>query len=51
MSQDTLAKLECTVCKRVTHHTARNKKKLKNRLELSKYCEHCKKHTPHKETK
>jgi ribosomal protein L33 len=24
---------------------------LKERLEMSKYCKHCKKHTPHKETK
>jgi ribosomal protein L33 len=24
---------------------------VKTRLELKKYCKHCKKHTPHKETK
>jgi large subunit ribosomal protein L33 len=51
MSQDNLAKMECTVCKRVTHYTLRNKKKLKNRLELNKLCNFCTKHTPHKETK
>lgn len=50
MPQDYLIKLECTDCKRVNYHTTRNKK-LKTRLELSKFCKWCKKHTPHKETK
>ncbi|MBI4599547.1 50S ribosomal protein L33 [Candidatus Uhrbacteria bacterium] len=52
MSQDNLVKLECTVCKRITHITEKNKKKLsKVRLQLMKYCRFCKKHTLHKETK
>ncbi|MBU2576057.1 50S ribosomal protein L33 [Patescibacteria group bacterium] len=51
MSQDRLTKLECTGCKRVTHHTFKNKKKLQNRLELNKFCKFCKKHVIHKETK
>ncbi|MEI6597207.1 MAG: 50S ribosomal protein L33 [bacterium] len=51
MSQDNLIKLECTVCKRVNYFSRKNKKTLKNRLELSKFCVHCKKHTLHKETK
>ncbi|OGY51204.1 MAG: 50S ribosomal protein L33 [Candidatus Buchananbacteria bacterium RIFCSPLOWO2_01_FULL_56_15] len=51
MSQDNLIKLECTVCKRVTYFSHKNKKTLKDRLELKKFCRHCKKHTPHKETK
>ncbi|HBV58411.1 MAG TPA: 50S ribosomal protein L33 [Candidatus Magasanikbacteria bacterium] len=51
MSQDNLIKLECTGCKRVTHHSHKNKKILKTRLELNKFCKHCKKHTKHKETK
>ncbi len=51
MSQDNMIKLECTVCKRVNYFSSKNKKTLKNRLELSKFCKHCKKHTPHKETK
>ncbi|MBD3251091.1 50S ribosomal protein L33 [Candidatus Uhrbacteria bacterium] len=51
MSQDNLIKLECTVCKRINYHSKKNKKKLKNRLEENKYCKHCKKRTPHKETK
>jgi large subunit ribosomal protein L33 len=51
MSQDNLVKMECTVCKSLGNYTKKNKKKLKDRLELSKYCKKCKKHTPHKETK
>jgi large subunit ribosomal protein L33 len=51
MSQDNLAKMECTECKTVTHYPHKNKKTLKERLELSMFCKVCKKHTPHKETK
>lgn len=51
MSQENLIKLECTECKRVTYHSRKNKKTLKNRLELKKFCKHCHKHTVHKETK
>ncbi|MDD5341465.1 MAG: 50S ribosomal protein L33 [Patescibacteria group bacterium] len=51
MSQDNLIKLECTVCKKTNYHTYKNKKTLKERLHLNKYCKHCKKHTEHKETK
>ncbi len=51
MSQDTLIKLECTECKKLNYHTRKNKKTIKARLELSKFCKTCKKHTPHKETK
>jgi len=43
--------LQCSVCKRVTYFTTKNKKTLKNKLELNKYCKFCKKHTLHKETK
>jgi len=51
MSQDNLIKMECTVCKKVNYFSKKNKKTLKTRLELKKYCRHCKKHTGHKETK
>ncbi|PIP60854.1 50S ribosomal protein L33 [Candidatus Uhrbacteria bacterium CG22_combo_CG10-13_8_21_14_all_47_17] len=50
MSQDNLIKLECTDCKRVNYHSTKNKK-IKVRLELQKFCKHCKKGTAHKETK
>ncbi|MFA5413011.1 MAG: 50S ribosomal protein L33 [Patescibacteria group bacterium] len=51
MSQENLIKMECTVCKRVNYFSHKNKKTLKNRLELKKYCKWCKKHVAHKETK
>lgn len=51
MSQDNMIKLECTECKRINYFSRKNKKILKNRLELKKYCKYCKKHTLHKETK
>ncbi|MBI2644670.1 50S ribosomal protein L33 [Candidatus Uhrbacteria bacterium] len=51
MSQDNLIKLECTQCKSINYHSKKNKKKIKNRLELKKLCTSCKKHTLHKETK
>lgn len=46
-----MIKLECTECKRINYFSHKNKKILKDRLELKKYCKFCKKHTLHKETK
>lgn len=51
MSQDNLIKLECTVCKKANYHSTKNKKTLKGRLELRKFCAWCNKHEGHKETK
>jgi len=51
MSQENLIKMECTVCKRVNYFSHKNKKTLKNRLELKKHCKWCRKHAVHKETK
>jgi len=51
MSQENLIKLECTECKRTNYYSQKNKKIIKERLELNKYCKFCKKHTKHKETK
>ncbi len=51
MSQDTLTKLECMECHSINYHTTRNKKMVKERLELKKYCKKCKQHILHKETK
>ncbi len=51
MSQDNLIVLACTECGTVNYHSNKNKKILKNRLEMQKYCKVCKKHTLHKETK
>ena len=38
-------------CKRRTYSTTKNKKKTTERLEFSKYCRFCRKHTAHNETK
>jgi len=43
--------LECTECKNRNYTTTKNKRNTKDRIELSKYCKFCKKHTPHKETR
>jgi len=51
MSQDNLIKQLCTNCKEINYHSSRNKKTLKTKLEMKKYCRHCKKHTLHKEAK
>ena len=51
MSQDNMIKFECTECKRINYFSRKNKKTLKERLQLKKYCKYCKKHTLHKETK
>ncbi len=51
MSQDNLIKLECSSCHRVNYFSRKNKKKLKARIEMKKFCEWCDKHVGHKETK
>ena len=51
MSQDNLIKLQCTECKHINYHTKRNKKMVKAKLDLKKYCKWCKKRQPHKEAK
>ena len=43
--------LACNECKRRNYSTTKNKKKTTERLELSKFCRFCRKHTPHRETK
>ena len=43
--------LACTDCKNRHYNSDKNKKNDPDRIELNKYCPHCKKHTLHKETK
>ncbi|MFA6354237.1 MAG: 50S ribosomal protein L33 [Candidatus Paceibacterota bacterium] len=45
-----LVRLRCTVCKRAIY-ADKNKKKVERKLDLSKYCSLCRKHTQHKESK
>ncbi|MEI6690815.1 MAG: 50S ribosomal protein L33 [bacterium] len=43
--------LKCSVCNTFGYITQRNKLNTPEKLELSKYCSKCRKHTPHKESK
>jgi len=43
--------LACQECKNRNYSSKKNKKNTPDKLELSKYCPHCRKHTAHKETK
>ncbi len=43
--------LACSECKRRNYSTMKNKRNTTERLELSKYCRYCRKHTPHREAK
>jgi len=43
--------LACTECKQRNYNSMKNKKNTPDRIELSKYCRFCKKHTAHKESK
>ena len=43
--------LECSTCKRRNYTSTKNKKKTTGKLELKKFCSHCRSHTVHKETK
>jgi large subunit ribosomal protein L33 len=51
MSQDNAIKLECSACHRINYRSHKNKKILKERLLMSKFCKSCGKHEGHKETK
>jgi len=46
-----LLALACTDCKRRNYTTDKNKRTMADKLELKKYCNSCRKHTVHKETK
>ncbi|MBI5409112.1 MAG: 50S ribosomal protein L33 [Nitrospirae bacterium] len=43
--------LQCTSCKGKNYSTTKNKKNTTEKLNLKKYCKHCRKHVEHKETK
>ena len=43
--------LACGDCKERNYSTTKNKKTTTGRLEFSKFCKRCRKHTDHKETK
>jgi len=43
--------LQCGECRRRNYTTLKNKKNDPDRLELSKYCRWCRRHTAHRETR
>jgi len=43
--------LRCDGCKRRNYVTTKNRKRTADKLEFSKYCRFCRKHTPHKEAR
>jgi large subunit ribosomal protein L33 len=44
-------KLACSACKTTNYFTKKTKKSAEKKLELSKFCSDCHKHTKHKEAK
>lgn len=50
-AKDNQIKFECTDCHMVNYFSRKNKKQIKERLEIQKFCKKCGKHTAHKETK
>jgi len=46
-----LISLICSACKRRNYTATKNRKTHQEKLEISKYCAACRKHTPHKEGK
>ncbi len=54
MSQERLINLKCTVCNRINYSVKKSKgkdPKEGKKLELKKFCQWCRKHTVHKESK
>jgi len=43
--------IECTICRRRNYTGMKDKRKKSGRLELKKFCPHCRKHTGHREVK
>ena len=41
--------LACTECRERNYTTEKNRQNDSGRIELSKYCPRCRKHTPHRE--
>lgn len=43
--------LACDECKRRNYQSQKSKRNHPGRIELSKYCRWCSRHTPHRETR
>ncbi|MEK7151799.1 MAG: 50S ribosomal protein L33 [Patescibacteria group bacterium] len=51
MSQESLLKIKCSICKRGVYFTTKNKKLVTRKLEYKKFCKVCRKHQLFKEVK
>jgi large subunit ribosomal protein L33 len=53
MAKDTrpIITLACSTCRSRTYATTKSRKNDPDRIELSKFCPRCRKHTMHKETR
>ncbi|OGL46298.1 MAG: 50S ribosomal protein L33 [Candidatus Schekmanbacteria bacterium RBG_16_38_10] len=51
MAERIIITMACEVCKERNYTNTKNKRTTPDRLEFSKYCRSCRKHTLHKETK
>jgi len=51
MAQKQLIKLACSKCKNINYWSRKNKKLVERKIELQKFCRHCRKKLPHKEVK
>ncbi|MBI4068402.1 50S ribosomal protein L33 [Candidatus Kaiserbacteria bacterium] len=51
MAQKQLIKLACSTCKEINYWSRKNKKLVERKIELNKFCKHCRKKTSHKEVK
>jgi large subunit ribosomal protein L33 len=51
MATRSIISLECGVCHERNYSTTKNKRTMQEKVELSKYCRRCRKHTDHKESK
>lgn len=51
MAVRSIITLECTDCKNRNYSKTKNKRTTPDKLQFSKFCNTCRKHTLHKETK
>lgn len=51
MAVRTIITLECPDCRNRNYTTTKNKRTTPDKIALSKFCNTCRKHTVHKETK
>ncbi|OGZ54054.1 MAG: 50S ribosomal protein L33 [Candidatus Ryanbacteria bacterium RIFCSPLOWO2_01_FULL_48_26] len=48
---ENLVALRCATCKTRTYYVNKNKKTVERKLEVTKFCKFCRKHTTQKEVK